>query len=479
MACPSNSGQLMAAHEISFMRLGRQVPLLTTLVLTLHLRSVEALLLSPAAPISTTFPSDAALEPVDALTGPATYVFDSADDPFGKAHLETFVTKWDLHYARKAADAEEQILRQTDHQGHELKGLRGIAPSRSSEPHQQSQVGSSAKPQIFFLFMTLAGLQRPDLWEAFFEGASTSQYRALVHCRSQASCKMRQKRTGFVMVDTVPTKYCSGLTGSMIQLVRNALPLSNSPHDKFVFVSDSTLPVKPFAQIYKSLMTDDGSSFCFFPTAEWVQVFDKGGHHGVIPKHHQWAILSQEHAKVLVARWRDDMEELSVTKLVSHNWTVPACAAEEESCSVQNATRFSALLPRRIMPECTDEWTLFSVLYGVLMMRPGQTSRSLSGLTLNHSTLLTDAPHNQGSCRTMVWWRPAGGEVDDIAVAIHNDTQSNLSCYPCLPNPHPTEFLRLSEASITRLRQSNFLFARKFAPGVMTLDQFKTLVLDP
>eukprot|EP01069_Polyplicarium_translucidae_P000405 Polyplicarium_translucidae@DN1227_c0_g1_i3.p1 len=60
------------------------------------------------------------------------------------------------------------------------------------------------------------------------------------------------------------------------------------PSSRFIFVSGSTIPVKPFSFIYSSLLRNQRSRFAF-SNVNLTPV-----------KHHQWVVLSREHAMVLV-----------------------------------------------------------------------------------------------------------------------------------------------------------------------------------
>eukprot|EP00403_Amphidinium_massartii_P010402 CAMPEP_0178421014 /NCGR_PEP_ID=MMETSP0689_2-20121128/26432_1 /TAXON_ID=160604 /ORGANISM="Amphidinium massartii, Strain CS-259" /LENGTH=522 /DNA_ID=CAMNT_0020042519 /DNA_START=39 /DNA_END=1607 /DNA_ORIENTATION=+ len=326
-------------------------------------------------------------------------------------------------------------------------------------------------PQVFFLFMTASGMDRPELWDAFFKGAaSQKQYRVLIHCSSPGSgmCSSamlaRYKSMGIVVVDTVPTYYCKDLVSGMVQLLRKALPLSSSSRDKFVFLSESTLPVKPFSHVYQTLTADDRSDFCIMPSKYWVNVgaMDKAGR---LVKHHQWFVLSRGNAKTLTERWIGDNE-----RYTSSHWSVPAC--QGDCISNPKSLRLYSM-PRNAVKQCTDEWAPFAMIYGIVM-DSGNHMQTIPGIS--HSLISDTGDRTQGSCRTFVWWYSMHSEADELIKAISKDPGCNLSCYPC-ESYHPVEFLVLSDTAITKLRQSSFLFARKFAGSVMTVDQFQRLIL--
>jgi len=110
---------------------------------------------------------------------------------------------------------------------------------------------------LFFLFLTSAGIQRQDIWASFFEDATLqTPYRTFVHCTDWKTCDAEiqvDNPLNATLVGTVPTFYCKDLVTAMTQLLKAATLESTSPHDKFVFLSDSTLPVKPFELVYSAL----------------------------------------------------------------------------------------------------------------------------------------------------------------------------------------------------------------------------------
>merc|ERR1719399_2778217 len=129
----------------------------------------------------------------------------------------------------------------------------------------------------------------------FFETAPRDQYRVLVHCKLP-SCKDSLDGTILQTVPRVKSWYCTDLVSPMNQLLRAALQQKGNSRDKFAFVSDSTLPAKPFGYLYRELIGRRGSDFCVFPSQEWASIRAHGGIE-VAPKHHQWIILDRRHAE--------------------------------------------------------------------------------------------------------------------------------------------------------------------------------------
>merc|ERR1740138_1032352 len=97
--------------------------------------------------------------------------------------------------------------------------------------------------------------------------------------------------------------------------------------EKFVVISSSTLPIKPFAVVYAELLESEESDFCFNKrsSAGTLQLKHRYSKDGAaftstlfLPKHDEWVVLNRDHATKLVERWP--------RAAVSENarfWTIP------------------------------------------------------------------------------------------------------------------------------------------------------------
>merc|ERR1719163_1679541 len=111
----------------------------------------------------------------------------------------------------------------------------------------------------------------------------------------------------------------------MDALLEAALALSGGDRaDKFVFVSDTAVPVKAFDAVWQRLVMDDDpgeSNFCVYPDSEvdsvvmgptvWPLVKSSDGGVKKAVYHHQWMVLCRAHASDIVARkgydgWHED-----------------------------------------------------------------------------------------------------------------------------------------------------------------------------
>merc|ERR1719262_409136 len=131
----------------------------------------------------------------------------------------------------------------------------------------------------------------------------------------------------------------------MAKLLQTAVSESQSPNDKFVFLSETTLPVKPFAFIYQSLTVDQNSDFCIATTDQWARLASKNiGESAVLVKHSQWTVLSRYHAELVVQRW-------PIVMGGGQYWSVPVWP--QSAAASYDAGEFASV--SRTVQLCTDE----------------------------------------------------------------------------------------------------------------------------
>jgi len=260
----------------------------------------------------------------------------------------------------------------------------------------------------------------------------------------------------------------------MVQLLASAIVESRSPRDKFVFLSETTLPVKPFWDIYNTLSWDQSSDFCVYPTDHWVELELAQNLRALIVKHSQWVVLNQMHAYVLVQSWPSVRADLQ-----GQTWSIPVYH-EPRKGPWGKITNPAGVLP---LPMCIDEWAVFSTLYGAFVDR-GQWSVSKDGLPgwSAPALQLRGGPHlqstTQGICRTFAFWDASEFGGSNLIDEITQDWPwSKLSCFPRCDSTHPAEFTAVSDRGAIALRRSRYLFARKFPDTVITLDQFRRIIL--
>merc|ERR1719160_1912465 len=135
-------------------------------------------------------------------------------------------------------------------------------------------VSASTPGRLIFLFLVGKSLNHLPIWKEFFHGAPAEQFSSFIHFSESSSGigpGLQAAVPGVQQVHTVPTYYCHDLVTAMVHLVKYAI-LANPkghPNDRFIFVSDSTLPLKPFHQVRQTLLGEKGSDLCIFPKDHW------------------------------------------------------------------------------------------------------------------------------------------------------------------------------------------------------------------
>jgi hypothetical protein len=308
-----------------------------------------------------------------------------------------------------------------------------------------------------------------DLWSAFFQQAGVGKWSAFLHCKTQDVCRFHLSMMnpfGLRLVDSAPSSYCHDLVSPMVQLLRAASAESQHHGDKFVFLSDTTLPVKPFAFVYDALTQNPYSDICIEPRSEWLWLSNKRspGRTAALVKHSQWVVLSQEHAHRLVRLWPHMADG------VGAHWSVPVWPAAR---SEDYTEKDFGSLPKHSL--CTDEWAVFAALFGVVMTT--RTSEDMPGLSSQTLNIQADTPEDgQGLCRTFVTW---GESVARESSRVAQKLSHMLSCFPNCHTSHPAHFTRMTDAGLQVLRASSFLFARKFPSEVVNKDDFMRVILAP
>jgi hypothetical protein len=215
---------------------------------------------------------------------------------------------------------------------------------------------------------------------------------------------------------------------------------NSKPEDKFIFVSDSTLPVKPFSTVKQRLLTTGtNSNFCIFPRNEWAEIPETQP--GLVPsvraavKAHQWIILSRPHAEHVMsksAEYRDLMAQFHINAMAG---------------SMKNTG-------------CLDEYWYFAILFGTIAHATTPQAVKLSGL---HGMPLSTTDYEiQGQCDTFVQWVPrASGTVNNMTRLIQHMVTDPGVDMTAASDKRPAAFHRFSLQSVKSLRDSWFMFARK------------------
>lgn len=171
---------------------------------------------------------------------------------------------------------------------------RGVHKSNASAPV------FSGKKKLAFLIVTIGDHNCIDLWQDFFADAAEGSYELYVHPKhyAQVSQQLLKPRC----VRAVETSYLHSLP-SVVECLRMAL--RDPQNYKFMVLSESCVPIKPFAEVYEAL-TRDGSSWI-----DWweVSTFDRNERLNVLSaalqsaavKHSSYYCLNRADARSVIA----------------------------------------------------------------------------------------------------------------------------------------------------------------------------------
>jgi hypothetical protein len=126
--------------------------------------------------------------------------------------------------------------------------------------------------KVAFLFLTRDGLHAEELWAEFFRGADPAQFSLYAHTKTPppASSVLARGRIG----EIVPTEWGTiSLVRATLALLRAAM--ADGANGKFVLLSESCVPLYPFARIYAELMKDERAWLHHSVTPPWM-VHQKG-----------------------------------------------------------------------------------------------------------------------------------------------------------------------------------------------------------
>lgn len=349
---------------------------------------------------------------------------------------------------------------------------------RSQLPLKATGVSVSGKhtqrlPRIYFLFLAVDKISNFGVWQSFFDAAPTDRYRAFIHCKS-ARCKSFASVFPALLglVPTVGAAYCADLVTPMNQLLASAIlddPHSANPEDKFVFVSDSTLPAKPFSHVYQRLIQRTGSDFCMFPAKDWadepVQITKNGkpeSGHDLAIKTHQWITLSRSHSERSVRLWREGVMRNLMTNFRLNEGGLWQNLANRTFGDNHNFG-------------CLDEYWHMYTLFGPWTITE---TEKRSETTEYHYADLTNSPIQiraeagwQGTCDTFALWSEYRTTPFEMAhgksKSAENPWMTLYSALDVMSIPHdsssgPAWWDTISRQGIKAIRDSDFLFVRKF-----------------
>jgi len=334
------------------------------------------------------------------------------------------------------------------------------------------RVSGGVTPVMNFLIMAYKGMPHKAVWERFLKGAKSGvDYRVFIHCKYEHHCRQELKNhPDFTVVKGVKTEYCFGLVHAMNELLKAALLQrpSGSSLDKFVFASDTTIPVKPFSVMRQQLTSRDTSDFCFFPQHWLPWPKEKIAHSGLL------TFLYDEFDS-----WNVSASSASRVALKHSQWMTLSRKDAED------AVKKDGLLPNLLddlavntgwpgtTSGCTDEFWHFNALHSDLNAAKSKHAVvQLSGVT--NGRFRNNARVLQGQCDTFVYWQDedndgAAGDVVNLGRQLEADAATHFTHKV----RRPCEFTGFGAKSLAMLRDSPYLFMRKVMPSAKVTGSYQ------
>lgn len=337
------------------------------------------------------------------------------------------------------------------------------------------------KQKVAFLFLAMTDLLWNQLWENFFATATPGDYSIYVH-RAAAKFQDPQARKeqdlplakfGAIEVPWVKTAWCA-LFG--VEVASLTAALQDPANTQFVFVSDSTVPLKRFDYIYKQLIVNSPSTskFCVAEPAQYreaqVQMAIQEAKRSCVfldylrninprvLKHHQWAVLARQHAAAVVRQ--------AIPALELYKATWPYAATDipgglGEGCSDESVPLTALLYDLEVKGKSTNNTWIDLTRLGVEMncLTYVNWRNCFADTELSTSNLYSDLVSlfkNKGEVLKVI-----GGMIqpeldfDFLSTALKRDL-----------NGFPTAFQTVDEAYLRKMVSHGFMFARKFNTGM-------------
>ncbi|KAK4409937.1 Glycosyltransferase BC10 [Sesamum angolense] len=199
------------------------------------------------------------------------------------------------------------------------------------------------KPKIAFLFIARNRIPLDMVWDAFFQGADEDRFSVYVHSRPGFLLTTTTTRSTYFLNrqinDSVQVDWGEA---SMIQAERILLQNALMEHlnERFLFLSDSCIPLYNFSYTYDYIMSASTSFVDSFADTKEGRYNPKM--HLVIPvenwrKGSQWVVLTRKHAEIVV---QDDtvypmFKQHCKKKSLPEFWRdrpLPADGSKEHNC---------------------------------------------------------------------------------------------------------------------------------------------------
>jgi hypothetical protein len=209
------------------------------------------------------------------------------------------------------------------------------------------------------------------------------------------------------------------------------------------------------------LTASPDSDIPLFPSDQWPTAHADGKVFRLV-KHSQWVVLNRGHAKIIAKHWLS-RDEFRINVRGGHGQQI--------------MLQRSDFAPKMGEGSCLDEEAVAEMICGAIELDPGSAGAPVKLHCPGLGSFQYPFGGPQGRPRTLVVWGGLGSQ-GQLASALLGDTGSSIQM---AHGSHPALFENMSEPLAMALRNSQYLFARKFLQQAYTPDRVAILIseVDP
>lgn len=167
---------------------------------------------------------------------------------------------------------------------------------------------SELMKKVALVFLTRNGVNHPTLWKNLIQ-TNSDKFNVYIFSKNPLEDHFFNS---FRLEETVPTQWDYHILAWQLLLKK---AYQDPENYKFVYLSESCVPIRPLEEIYQTLTSNDTSYMCFagpwWPKDSPREVLSLPVEHRF--GNHEWVILNRRHAEMIV-------EDKAVIDIVSRCW---------------------------------------------------------------------------------------------------------------------------------------------------------------
>lgn len=153
--------------------------------------------------------------------------------------------------------------------------------------------------KVAFLFLTVGQVRHEHVWAKYFAG---NESKRSVYVHSKNDFPKTSLLFPFLIAERVDTSWTNTMV-AQVALLKAAL--ADKANQKFVFLSESTIPLSTLDEAYSHFMSHTKSEFSIFANPHGTSRMRSRKQEllktvGKLYKNSQWIVLNREHAQLMV-----------------------------------------------------------------------------------------------------------------------------------------------------------------------------------